>query len=240
MPAAFTKAEKEAARQATHAAVRAGQLARPHVCDRCSAQDALDAHHRNYADPLDIEWLCGKCHVEEHKPKHVRHQRTRQVLALKREGLNGLQIADRLGLGKSYVYELIAEGEGRGGRPPSECEACGDRVGKTSRRWCRRCYRLGRVRETWPSHRIVAALQQCAEVTGRRPGAADFNPTMARQKGWPERARRYEEYGWPSTSTIQERFGSWNAAMLAAGFRVYDPKRDFDWSSTKPKYKTAA
>lgn len=46
-------------------AVRGGKILRPPQCDRCSKPCKPDAHHHDYAKPLDVEWLCRQCHMVE-------------------------------------------------------------------------------------------------------------------------------------------------------------------------------
>lgn len=53
--------QKAAARNAVSNAVRDGRIVRG-VC-RCGATPT-QAHHRDYSKPLDVEWLCFKCHRE--------------------------------------------------------------------------------------------------------------------------------------------------------------------------------
>jgi len=36
----------------------------PRPCDGCGAVDGLQAHHHDYTRPLDVTWLCFKCHRE--------------------------------------------------------------------------------------------------------------------------------------------------------------------------------
>lgn len=43
-------------------AVRSGALVRPAVCSSCGKGCRPDAHHVDYAKPLDVQWLCRKCH----------------------------------------------------------------------------------------------------------------------------------------------------------------------------------
>jgi transposase len=49
---------------------------------------------------------------------------------LKAQGLNGIQIAQRMGISRSYAYELLADPEGHGARARKDsyrgtCERCG-------------------------------------------------------------------------------------------------------------------
>lgn len=60
--------ERSAARAAVYREVRAGRLTRPTACQRCrQSGGAIHAHHRNYAEPLNVTWLCRRCHTEEHR-----------------------------------------------------------------------------------------------------------------------------------------------------------------------------
>lgn len=47
-------------------AIRKGQLVRPSVCSRCGGSNRIEAHHADYSKPLDVEWLCRRCHNRHH------------------------------------------------------------------------------------------------------------------------------------------------------------------------------
>lgn len=53
------------AREAVSRAVRAGKLLRA-PCEECSAEKA-HAHHEDYDKPLEVRWLCPKCHKRRDK-----------------------------------------------------------------------------------------------------------------------------------------------------------------------------
>jgi hypothetical protein len=55
---------KESARQKVARAVRSGALVRC-CCQVCGANNA-EAHHDDYAKPLDVRWLCRAHHAEWH------------------------------------------------------------------------------------------------------------------------------------------------------------------------------
>jgi hypothetical protein len=53
--------EKYAARDAVRKAKRNGTLI-PKPCESCGATDDIQAHHPDYSKPLDVQWLCRRCH----------------------------------------------------------------------------------------------------------------------------------------------------------------------------------
>lgn len=45
-------------------AVKRGVITRPIVCTRCGALDPkINGHHHDYDKPLDVTWLCYRCHA---------------------------------------------------------------------------------------------------------------------------------------------------------------------------------
>jgi hypothetical protein len=54
-------------RNLAHSAVRGGKLIKPGMCNNCLQQsDAIEAHHEDYSKPLEVIWLCNRCHIEVH------------------------------------------------------------------------------------------------------------------------------------------------------------------------------
>ncbi len=51
------------AHMAVAAAIKAGALVRPKLCEQCGEERRLQAHHANYELPLDVEWLGPICHA---------------------------------------------------------------------------------------------------------------------------------------------------------------------------------
>lgn len=43
-------------------ALRKGEIIRPSSCERCGGSGRIEASHTDYSKPLDIEWLCVRCH----------------------------------------------------------------------------------------------------------------------------------------------------------------------------------
>lgn len=62
--------ERNKIKRATHIlcgnAIRDGRLKRE-PCVRCGATENLHAHHEDYYKPLDVTWLCQKCHGLRHR-----------------------------------------------------------------------------------------------------------------------------------------------------------------------------
>jgi hypothetical protein len=54
--------QRRRARAAVYRAVRRGALPRPNSCASCGAKGRVEGHHIDYSRPLDVEWLCPKCH----------------------------------------------------------------------------------------------------------------------------------------------------------------------------------
>lgn len=54
--------EKKAARTAVGVALRDGRMVRQ-PCEVCGAEK-VQAHHEDYSKPLDVRWLCFRCHRE--------------------------------------------------------------------------------------------------------------------------------------------------------------------------------
>lgn len=48
-----------------------GIIERPEACQRCGDRPdhTLHGHHASYYHPIDVEWLCSKCHKAEHRKK---------------------------------------------------------------------------------------------------------------------------------------------------------------------------
>ncbi len=64
----------DAARGKVHYALKMGKIVRPATCEACGEEvgmnrggrSRLHAHHDSYRAPLDIVWLCPRCHGYMH------------------------------------------------------------------------------------------------------------------------------------------------------------------------------
>lgn len=58
--------EKLKARRAISNGIRDGKIERGTACHFCASSHNLQAHHEDYDHPLDVVWLCAKCHGKLH------------------------------------------------------------------------------------------------------------------------------------------------------------------------------
>lgn len=96
------------------------------------------------------------------------------------------------------------------------CRDCDAMLTSTRITRCRDCWKRD-ARERG-RQRILSAIRRWVEIYGDVPSATDWNPYAAARMGHVERARVYEAGEWPSSATAVWHFGSWNAAITAAGF----------------------
>ncbi len=59
--------KKRKARSKMTNAIASGRLIRPKLCSLCYKETKLHGHHKDYSKPLNVEWLCVKCHYLIHR-----------------------------------------------------------------------------------------------------------------------------------------------------------------------------
>jgi hypothetical protein len=59
--------EKIRAHKYVQRAIKTGMLIRPNICEMCGkTARKLHAHHDDYTQPLQVDWLCSMCHAGLH------------------------------------------------------------------------------------------------------------------------------------------------------------------------------
>lgn len=58
--------EKHRAHDAVKTALRASRMVRPSKCLKCGNDKYIEAHHADYSKPLQVDWLCKRCHAKTH------------------------------------------------------------------------------------------------------------------------------------------------------------------------------
>ena len=54
--------EKYRTHNILYSAVRDGKIKKPEACELCGSKSFIHAHHTDYSRPLEVVWLCAKCH----------------------------------------------------------------------------------------------------------------------------------------------------------------------------------
>lgn len=108
------------AHSAFHSALRRGEIKKPRLCSECGCKPKrflLRAHHPDHAQPLDVEWLCSKCHGGRNLEAYLSRlftvaEWTALIAKCKREGVSV----------RAQILKLLKEwadapGQGGAGRP---------------------------------------------------------------------------------------------------------------------------
>jgi Homing endonuclease associated repeat len=74
------------------------------------------------------------------------------------------------------------------------------------------------TRRYWDRERIIAAMTLWHRVYGKAPCANDWRPNALTAPSNQPRLERFRSGSWPAASVVNRHFGSWNAAIEAAGF----------------------
>lgn len=75
---------KYRARSMVGNALKSGVLAKPSTCSNCKSECNPHGHHDDYRKPLDVRWLCVRCHTDFHKTVREKQRE------LEKQGLSDL------------------------------------------------------------------------------------------------------------------------------------------------------
>lgn len=91
-----------------------------------------------------------------------------------------------------------------------------------------------RFKRSWTSERVLEAIGSWAEEYGKPPTSEEWEigkpekraqAALIKAQLWREKARRFAEGAYPSNDTVRRFFGSFSAAIAAAGFEPRPPGR---------------
>jgi hypothetical protein len=136
-------------------------------------------------------------------------EREQRILAAKRMADAGLAVATIAGVldvAPRTVRDYLRAGS---------CVDCGTPVVVAER--CPSCAARRATRPHADRAQVLAAIRAWVEATGAPPRVEDWTPTADPERRW---AREYPS--WPSYMTVRTHFGTWPAAIAAAG---YTPRR---------------
>jgi hypothetical protein len=63
------------ARYRLNLAVKRGDVSKPIYCQKCGEETNLHGHHIDYYMPLNVVWLCNKCHGVVHRYDYVENMK---------------------------------------------------------------------------------------------------------------------------------------------------------------------
>jgi DNA-binding CsgD family transcriptional regulator len=133
-------------------------------------------------------------------PELSLRERVEAAARLRANGQTLAAIADQLGVHATTVGTYLRA---------SPCPGCGEPV--VSARRCLRCT-LEQARPGWEQHEIVDAIRAWVAETGAPPSSTDWGAAGGPSAKWVRERPR-----WPGLAVVRRRFGSWEAAIDAAG-----------------------
>lgn len=177
-------------------------------------------------------WLESAALSGNPPPRVPRSEMVCRALELRGRGLLIREIADELGVALQTASGYISDPDlskqrARRAGYAGRCVDCGrptdGSTPKKPRPRCQECsHRRQHEQRPWTAERIIEAFREFAERVGRPPAVPDFN--LARARAGCSAARIAEAEAahatghYPTVTTVQREFGSWRAALAAAGF----------------------
>ena len=132
--------------------------------------------------------------------------RVREATRLRADGLTWGEVADLLGVARDTARRYARA---------HDCQRCGQPVLSAAAPLCRTCAHPhgSRWGKPFSEREIIGAVRAWKRLEGRSPAQSDWQPVdQGGHLRWERECPR-----WPPTSHVMRRFGSWNAALRAAG-----------------------
>lgn len=164
-------------------------------------------------------------------PTVERLEKAERVRELRESGLTHRQIAERLGLSRSYTAALDNDPEGTKARARKDsygapCPRCGKQMSGSNGlsrapMLCKDC--TPAAAKTWTRERIIESFQEFYRSFGRAPTSTDVIGRAASQRSRFSDSRIHEideqrGFHLPVPWAVAREFGSWPSAVRAAGF----------------------
>jgi hypothetical protein len=134
-------------------------------------------------------------------------ERVHEALRLRADGLRWVEIGELLGISPDTARRYVHV---------HDCEGCIEPILAVGVVRCRRCSSTGRSRwgEPFSSVEIIDAIRAWRQLEGRAPAQVEWQPSeLGGNPRWERECPRF-----PPHSLVTRQFGSWNAALQAAGF----------------------
>jgi hypothetical protein len=94
MPSLYPS-QKRTTRHKLRYAVKRGLINKPKKCSDCKEEKALQGHHPDYSKPLEVIWLCRKCHDSLHRIERLKNKplivKTKIVMKVKKPEIKKLE-----------------------------------------------------------------------------------------------------------------------------------------------------
>jgi hypothetical protein len=140
-----------------------------------------------------------------------RAELAQRVAELRSRGLLHVEVANRLGISRSYAAELATDPDGIKARSRKDayrgsCEVCGAPTDGSNGRASAPTRCLLHPLQEWPAGRVIEAMRAWTAWAGHQPTADEWRYQPSDDE--PDR---------PVTNTVIDRFGSWADGVEATG-----------------------
>lgn len=109
-----TKAEKGKVQRALVYQVKTGRIVRPDKCSKCEDKGIIHGHHPDYGKPLEVVWLCAKCHQRHHAwlrwMKLMERAEEERAVLQEDRWLSSTGVARMIGRSEGYIYQQVKAG----------------------------------------------------------------------------------------------------------------------------------